>query len=64
MDAGLSEHFNVLIRNFHRAASPRHLTQLHETVENMNIALDSVQRSETEVHKSAVGAPVLRKESV
>lgn len=61
LEARPFENFNVLVAEFCRTKSRRLLTRMHETTENMDSTLDSVQRPESEIRGGFFGASVLRK---
>lgn len=61
MKGGPFEHFSLVTKESHRMTPWRLLTRMHETLENINSALDSVQKSESELNGSANGASQLRK---
>lgn len=48
--AGAFEHFYVLVKKSHRMTSRRLSTKMHESVEDIKNTLESVQRTEREVH--------------
>lgn len=50
----------MLIRKPHRLKSWRLSRRTHETVRDVSIALDIVQRAASEIKGEAFGAPVLR----
>lgn len=60
MNAGLFEHFKVLTKRFYRL-SWRLSTTMHETVEKLKSALDSLQRPEGKVNGVVAGASLLTK---
>lgn len=59
--SGQCGQFNVLAKKCYGMTSQRSLTRIRETVENMRIALDGVQRPEKSSRRSTVHAPVLEK---
>lgn len=52
----------MLIEKSCRVTCQRLSTRMHGTVENMSSAMDSVQRSQRDMHGGVVGTSVLRKQ--
>lgn len=61
MDAGLLQQCTALVRRSYRITSRRLSTGMHEPVENMSSALDSLQRSRSKVHEGGSGPSVSKK---
>lgn len=64
MDAGLFEHFNLLIEKSYRITSRWPSTLVDETVENIRTALDSAQSIGREAHGIFFGLLYRKKENV
>lgn len=62
IDTGPFEHSDVRVKAFYRTKSLQLPTRMQKTVETMSSALESVQRSGSEVQGGVAGAFVLRKE--
>lgn len=63
MDAGPFAHFHVLAKKSYRMTSGWVSMRMHDTVENFSSALDSVQRSGSELHGNFVGVTALKKQN-
>lgn len=63
MSAGPFEHFMVLIRKSFRTKSHRRSTRMHEIVESLGSALDSVRKPGSEIHGGVADASPPRKRS-
>lgn len=51
---GSFKHFNVLQKKSYKMSFQGLLMRMHGNVKNLSSALDSVQRSKSEVHRSVV----------
>lgn len=61
MNVGPVEHFNLLIRRSYGTTLRRLSTRMHETVQDMRSAPNSMQKPESGIHENVVGTSVLRK---